>query len=212
MLLYNEVLKQSKLIKDFDWSQSRIVFVSPKFTKNQLDATAFTNMAFELFEVKKYENGLYSVNPVNQKKIQYEENNLKTESSIIKKVNDEIVVYDEKSLLGNYPDTTKELFKELEELILQIDPELELKYNKLYLGYKVDAKHNIISLWPKKNWVEIVLNLKIGELNDPLNMAYDISNRQWPAAQYAVKYDENVEIDDVMDLVKQCYKKLKNKY
>ena len=59
VLLYNEVMNQSKLIKDFDWSQTRIVFVSPKFTKNQLDATAFTNMAFELYEVRKYENGLY---------------------------------------------------------------------------------------------------------------------------------------------------------
>ena len=212
VLLYNEVMNESKLVKDFDWSQTRIVFVSPKFTKNQLDATAFTNMAFELYEVTKYDNGLYFVNSINQKKIHYNEDKVKTEDSIVKKVNREIVVYDEDSLFGDSTDMTKELYKELDELIMQIDSELEPKFNKFYLGYKIDAKHNVVALWPKKDWIEVVLNVKIGELNDTYGLAYDISNRKWPSAQYAIHFDENTDIDDVVGLIKQAYKFLKNKY
>ena len=212
VLLYNEVMNQSKLVKDFDWSQTRIVFVSPKFTKNQLDATAFTNMAFELYEVKKYDNGLYFVNPINQKKIHYNEDALKEDNSIVKKVNKEIVVYDEETLFGDSSNLTKDLYHELDELIMQIDSELEHKFNKFYLGYKIDAKHNIVALWPKKDWIEVVLNMKIGELNDQLNLAYDISNRKWPASQYAIHFDENTDVDYVIDLIKQSYRLLKNKY
>ena len=80
------------------------------------------------------------------------------------------------------------------------------------MGYKIDAKHNIVALWPKKDWIEVVLNMKIGELNDQLNLAYDISNRKWPSAQYAVHFDENTDVDYVMDLIKQSYRLLKNKY
>jgi len=214
VLLYNEIKNQSKLAKDFEWSQSRILFVSPKFTKNQIDATAFTGMAFELYEAKKYQNGLYLINPIVQKKINFDEGKVKTkvDSSIIDNVNKEIVVYDENTLFGKSTKTTQDLYKEMEEAILQIDSELVPKFNKLYVGYQFDSKHNIASIWPKKDWIEIVLTMKLGTLNDPLGLAYDISNRLWPAAQYAVRYDTSKNIDDIIDLVKQCYRSLKKKY
>ena len=212
VLLFNEVMNESKLVKNFDWSQTRIVFVSPKFTKNQLDATAFTNMAFELYEVKKYENDLYQVNLINQKKVQYEETNVKIENPVMKKVNREIVVYSEETLFGDCTQTTKDLYRELDELIMQIDSELEPRFNKWYLGYKIDSTHNVVSLWPKKDWIEVVLNVKLGEIDDPYNIMYDITNRKWPSAHYAVHFDENMNVDDVVDLIRRSYKFLKNKY
>ena len=52
VLLYNDRFSKSCNIKDFDWSQSRIVFVSPQFTDYQKNATSFSKMAFELYEIK----------------------------------------------------------------------------------------------------------------------------------------------------------------
>ena len=68
VLLYNEVTGESKGIKDFDWTQTRIVFISPQFTDYQKNATAFINMPFELYEVKQYESGIIAVTPINENK------------------------------------------------------------------------------------------------------------------------------------------------
>ena len=66
VLLYNDVMKTSKGLKDFDWTQTRIMFVSPKFTDYQKNATAFSNMPFELYEIKQYENGIILVDEINK--------------------------------------------------------------------------------------------------------------------------------------------------
>ena len=59
---YNETLKQNLKRTDVDWSQTRVVFVSTSFTENQKTATNFKDIAIELWEVKRYENNLISVN------------------------------------------------------------------------------------------------------------------------------------------------------
>jgi len=38
--------------------QSRVIFVSPEFTKYQRQEISFKDLPFELWEAKKYENGL----------------------------------------------------------------------------------------------------------------------------------------------------------
>ena len=52
VLLYNEVNSASKLSKDFDWTATRIYFISPKFTEYQKAATGYQKMPFKLFEIK----------------------------------------------------------------------------------------------------------------------------------------------------------------
>jgi hypothetical protein len=42
--------------EDVDWSQTRVAFVSPSFTENQIQATNFKDIAIELWEVKQFEN------------------------------------------------------------------------------------------------------------------------------------------------------------
>ena len=56
ILEYNEncggVLKRD----DIDWTQSKVIFVSPHFTEYQKHSINFKDVPFELWEVKKYEN------------------------------------------------------------------------------------------------------------------------------------------------------------
>jgi hypothetical protein len=47
---------------DVDWSQSKVVFVAPSFNKNQVAATNFKDVAIELWEVKYFENDIFSFN------------------------------------------------------------------------------------------------------------------------------------------------------
>jgi hypothetical protein len=51
---YNEQLKKNLQRTDLDWTQTRVAFVSPSFTENQILATNFKDIAIELWEVKRY--------------------------------------------------------------------------------------------------------------------------------------------------------------
>ena len=57
ILEYNEHSNQKLRRDDVDWSQSKVVFVSPQFTKYQKQAINFRDLPFELWEVSKFENG-----------------------------------------------------------------------------------------------------------------------------------------------------------
>ena len=48
--------------EDIDWSQSRIIFISPSFNSYQKDSVNFRNIPFELYEIKRFENNTFILN------------------------------------------------------------------------------------------------------------------------------------------------------
>jgi hypothetical protein len=53
---------QSMNKQDVDWSQSRIIFIAPEFTRYQQYAIGFKDLGIQLWEVHKYSNGLLVFN------------------------------------------------------------------------------------------------------------------------------------------------------
>ncbi|MFZ0897374.1 MAG: hypothetical protein WAZ77_22960 [Candidatus Nitrosopolaris sp.] len=49
---------------DVEWSQSRVLFVAPEFTKYQQYAIGFKNLGIQLWEIRKYKNGIVTFNEV----------------------------------------------------------------------------------------------------------------------------------------------------
>ena len=94
------------------------------------------------------------------------------------------------------------LYEKLKNIILSIDPTLEEAPRLNYVAYKT-GKRNTVSLWPKSNWIEIVLNAKLGQLNDDNGLIYDISNRKWSSEQYALKFFEDTDTEATRGLIKQ---------
>ena len=43
-----------------DWSQSRIIFISPSFNSYQKNSVNFKDVPFELWEIRKFDNGIIS--------------------------------------------------------------------------------------------------------------------------------------------------------
>ena len=76
---------------------------------------------------------------------------------------------------------------------------------KRYVAFKKDKKHNLICVWPKSGWVEVVLSTKLGSIKDDTETIYDISNRCWTGAQYAFRFDDSVDVEIVKDLIRQTY-------
>ena len=65
---YNENQKGNLKRSDVDWSQSKIIFVSPSFTDFQKQSSNFKDLAIELWEIKQFENEIIVVNPIKKSK------------------------------------------------------------------------------------------------------------------------------------------------
>lgn len=100
--------------------------------------------------------------------------------------------------------STYPLYTKIREAVLGIDKSLEESPRQNYLSYKL-GKTNVVALWPKDGWIEVVLGAKLGTVKDENGLIYDISNRKWSAAQYALKFYEDTDINALIDLIKQTY-------
>lgn len=95
-----------------------------------------------------------------------------------------------------FPDCNQasSLYNKIKNLILSVDKTLEETPRKPYVTFKLNKK-NVISLWPYKGWIEVVLNAKLGTINDKNGLIYDISNRKWSSEQYAFKFYDDTDMD-----------------
>ena len=111
--------------------------------------------------------------------------------------------YTIEALFGDYK-APGSLYNRLKSVVLSIDSNLMDVPRKNYVTYKM-GKRNLISLWPRDGWMEVVLNAKLGTIKDSYDMVYDISNRKWSSEQYAFKLYPDTDMNVVKDLVTQTY-------
>lgn len=65
---YNETQPQPLKRNEIEWTQSRVIFVSPHFNDYQKQSSNFKDLGIELWEIKQYENGLIILNPIKKSK------------------------------------------------------------------------------------------------------------------------------------------------
>ena len=62
VLEYNETIGTNLKRNEIDWSQSRVMFISPSFNQYQKDSVNFKDIPFELWEVKRFSGDLIGLN------------------------------------------------------------------------------------------------------------------------------------------------------
>lgn len=201
VLKYNEKQKKSKTIDDIDWSQSIIVFVSPIYTPYQLNATDFKNIPVDLIKVTRYEEDIIDIDFIkktsNVKVEEMEDNSNNT-------VNKEIKVYTEEDHISKLPDTIKKLYETLKNRILELD-DIDIDVKKVYIAFK--GNRNIVDMDFSRNRIRVTINMKKGTLEDPTNIAEDITEiGHWGNGDYRVDIYNEDDIDKVMPLIKQSLK------
>lgn len=203
VLLYNDVFNTAKGLKDFDWTQTRIMFVSPKFTDYQKNATAFSNMPFELYEIKQYENGIILVDEINKNKTVKVDSSDSVKDDKINKVTKEVVIYTEEDSLTKGNEYAKELYYELKNRILNLG-NIKVAPKKLYIAFK--GKTNVCDIVTMKNNLKVFINLKEGQLKDPLKWARLIKNvGHWGNGDYEIVVKDDETLNYTMSLIKQSY-------
>ena len=95
ILEYNENCGGKLKRDDVDWTQSKVIFISPNFTDYQKHSINFRDVPFELWEIIKYENDLLGI--VQHKTTSNESISSISDdkSNVVNEVSKEIKVYDE---------------------------------------------------------------------------------------------------------------------
>lgn len=100
---------------------------------------------------------------------------------------------------------TKTLFEILDKRIMNLSPDVNREFKKLYIAYKLDT--NFVDVVVLKQKLRISLNMKFSEIYDPYNMCRDITGLgRWGNGDVELYFEHTSDIDKVMELIEQSYR------
>jgi len=175
VLKYNLVFETNFSKDDFDFSQTSVMFISPKYTTYQLRSVEFSDIPFELWKVIKYSNGTVLFDKINNTNTNASIKQITKENTDKAKVNKEIKKYTEDDFLNGKSDDVTLLYNNFKEFLMENYDDIEFSYWKYYVAFKVN--NNIIGtieLFSK--FMKALINLKESEINDPDNKVRDVTN------------------------------------
>lgn len=214
---FNKVLK----FEDIDWSQSKIIFISPSFNSFQKDSVNFKDLPFELWEIKRYSNNTLILNQHRSSSKESIENISPTKESVVHKVNQEVKVYTIEQHTSNLSKKMKEKWDTIMEELVELEG-VELIPKRHYIGIIVDGKTISYTKFRKNHihfeFLRGSLNLDKSEsknyftIDDPKGVVSE-KNRELNTGRIQVSYWVNVEesfdIGYVFFLLKQKYNDLR---
>ncbi len=204
ILEYNQIKKKNLGKKNIDWSQSRVIFISPQFTKYQQQAANFQNLPFELWEIHQFENNIIVYKEIETSKQAASITPLVQSNPVAKQVTKKIKVYTEEDHIKKTTPQLQEVYDELKERIISLGSNVEYKPNKLYMVFK--AQKNIVAVIFQRSQLKLTLAAPKGSINDPYHHTRDISKvGHWTSGDYEITINRNTDLDEVMLLIKQTY-------
>lgn len=206
ILEYNENCGENVKRKEIDWSQSKVIFISQSFTAHQIESINFKDLPIELWEVKRYGNGTIHFIHLQPSGATESIKTISKRGRTIEKVSKEIKVYTEDDHLIGVPAAVKELYQKFKEMILNIGDNISVKPTKWYIGFVV--KRNIADIHIQKKSLKLWINLRMGELDDPKNIARDVSHiGHWGNGDYEIQINDDENLEYAVSLIKQSYKR-----
>ena len=202
ILEYNEQLKRNLKRDDIDWSQTRVAFVSPSFTDNQIQATNFKDIAIELWEVKRFENNTLLVTEVKKSRSAESIKPIAQQNKEFKRIADEITVYTEDTLIARGSAEMAELYDIFRSAILNLSNDIEVVPLKWYVAFKKSS--NIVDIKIQKQHLKVTINAKWGKINDSKGLARDVSQVGHSGnGDYQIHVTDDKDLEYIMSLVKQ---------
>jgi len=110
--------------------------------------------------------------------------------------------------LADHPQLNKgmpmrELFEQLRNEIMALDPSVTEDILKLYVAFKADT--NFVDVVPQKSRLRLTLNIPFHDLNDPKGIARDVTNLgRWGNGDAEVGINNISQVPYVMGLIRQA--------
>lgn len=210
ILEFNESQRTTLKRMEIDWSQSKVIFISPQFTNYQREAINFKDLPIELWEIKRFENNTISFEQIQKTSAKESIKTISRNDKIVEAVNKEVKVYTEQEHLQKVDFETRELYETIKERLLSLPDNVSIQPKKLTIDFRVD--NNIFcDIVLQSGKLKIYVNLKSGELKDLQKIARDVSNvGHWGNGSYEIKLTGLEDIDYIVGLLKQSLRKNSN--
>ena len=216
VLEFNEKKNMPLRKGEVDWSQSKVLFIAPTFTTHQINAVNFKNMPFELWEIKRYEGEILSLELINSEGSSEEAPNI-LETKETSKVTREVKTYTEKDYFATRLET-RETYKVFKERLLESYPELIF-----------DVKSGSINIKHRDNWrVVVYVNAYMDNLRlvftrsrpedfiDPQkNLVYkseSVKNKGQDLSYMKIHNNNEEDLEYGIDLFRQAYKRFRQEF
>lgn len=209
VLEYNETMDKNLKRDEIDWSQSRVMFISPSFNQYQKDSVNFKDIPFELWEVKRFNGDLISLNQLSNSS----KESIKGIEKIKDKVLDEVKVFDEDSVFQKSSEKVKDIYQDIKEKISSWN---DISFNSTP-NYVSILKNNKVKIYlvPQKNKLKIDMVRRIDfkgnvesipikfTLDDPKNLFKLLVNEY--KELYTMSFDDSKDIDYIVLMLKQKF-------
>ncbi len=203
ILEYNERRARTFSRDDIDWSQSRVIFISPTYTTHQRASINFKDLPIELWQFKKYENGIVVYNQIRPTNAQESIKTIISKDKSLQKISKEIKVHTVEEHIERGSEESLELYEKIKSAILNLG-DIELVPKKKYIAFI--GSTNIADIRIQRSSIKIWINLKLGKLDDPKNIARNVSKiGHWGNGDYEIGISDDDNLEYVLSLIKQSY-------
>jgi len=206
-------------LNDIDWSLSRVIFIAPNFNTYQVGSVNFSDIPFELWEIRKYQNKTISLE---QKKPQSRQRietyrDLDEEQVVI--VGD-LVVIDESYHLSNISTSIVQLWEILRDRYLELG-DTDLNFRRNYISIRKNGVRTRAICYVHFYTDNILITISEGyirsngirsgnfiELVDPENIGERrISNNRDGSSnyEYHIRVSSNRSLELAISIINQRY-------
>lgn len=130
ILEFNEKQKHTLKRTDVDWSQSKVIFISPQFTNYQREAINFKDLPIELWEIKRFENDTISFEQIQKTSAKESIKTISKNDETVEAVNKEIKVFTEQDHLQKTSSETLELYDEIKRRLISLGDDVTIQPKK----------------------------------------------------------------------------------
>jgi predicted transport protein len=201
VLKYNLVKNKSYQIKDIDWEQSRIYFVSTAFNTYQLGSLIFNDLPISLWEVKTYQGNHISFRRIDYGSSGASIRKISPSNTSLGKVTRAIIVYTETDHLQKASEEIRSLFETVRDSILG-RWNLTMKPLKHYIAFKGNT--NIVDIQLQRSQLKLTINVPKGTLVDSIGITSDVSSKgKLGNGDYQVTMKDDSQLSSIMSLIEQ---------
>lgn len=214
VLLYNKKKNKTFDVNDVNWDETRVIFISPQYTKYQKRASSFQGLPIELYEIRKYKENVITLNRIGDtSEIQIGDS---TKPKGVRMTLSEYV--EEDYLAGKYhnqfpTEETKKLWYQIKEIIENTFDDIEFRQKKIYGGYYLrDGGSSICTLEAIKN--KIVLNYSTSDMNllETSDFVEDVTNKgHHGIGNFRSAIENSEDITKAIPLISKVYQSKKQK-
>ncbi len=188
-----------------DWKNPRVICIAEAFSRFDIDTIHFVSARIELIRYRIYEDGIFTLEPINVLEAVSQTDEAVKESKVVKSEqpkdssNEMPIVED---FVEKASPMVREIFYDLRERILALDEAIIEKPTTLYVGYKLS--NNFADLHFQRSGLKIFLRPLT--YDDPKGLVKQIPDGyKWKLNKF-VQISNLEDSDYVFGLIEQSYK------